>query len=122
VLRADYTNHHFGGDWKETIVAEIINLVDTTGGKVVFFEIPVSSINRQIGVPTEWRQSFTQYRMAHNIPYIGLGGINPPDSSFSDLTHLDPEPAKRFTIELANKIKALESGHLEPQRSISNIE
>lgn len=96
------------GDWQTTVVADIVRLVQSRGGSVVFFEIPISSVQaEEYRTPLRQRERLAfagqarEWKTTLLAPAVAL-----PDEAFPDLWHLDKPGAAVFTEQLARAYSA----------------
>lgn len=90
-------------DWDQRIVADILRLVRSRGGEVVFFEMPISSV---MALPYETPEShtsilaFSDWSRRNQCPLIKTGFVS-TDADFPDLWHLGISRSAEFSRLLA---------------------
>lgn len=90
-------------DWERTIIKDFVKLVRVSGGKVVFFEIPVCSLQAK-SLQTELRKQDAPSLAKHRVDW-GFSTLKVDficnDLDFPDLWHLRKSRSKDFSRSLA---------------------
>jgi hypothetical protein len=91
------------GDWRGSIQEDIVRLVQSHGGRMVFFEVPQSDVFAQVyRTPTRLADAAA---FAEQARRWGACVVRPPfattDDDFPDLWHLHSDRSPAFSAELA---------------------
>ncbi len=88
-------------DWDRTVFADLVRLMQRHGGRVVVFNVPLTSWHRLTDRPTpEKMQAFRRWARRHDVLVLDIP-TNYPDEAFPDLIHLANAYAPDFTWKLA---------------------
>lgn len=93
-------------DWEESVFNDIRVLVEQSGAKLMMFEVPLSSIQKdafEADKLNESIESFTNYREKYNIPLL-QPTLTTTDKDFPDLWHLSYQKGKEFSQLLSIEI------------------
>lgn len=91
------------GKWTETVLGQIVFLVQQAGGRVVFYEMPLHSVQatpRRTTVRMADVQSFHTQAAAWGTPFL-TPNFSYTDDDFPDFWHLKRSRAREFTAALA---------------------
>lgn len=91
------------GKWTETVLGQIVSLVQQAGGQVVFYEMPLHSVQaapRRTAIRMDDVASFRAQAAAWGTPFL-LPEFLFTDDDFPDLWHLKRSRAREFTVALA---------------------
>lgn len=91
------------GRWTETVLGQIVALVRQAGGQVVFYEMPIHSVQaapRRTAIRMEDAASFRAQATVWGTPVL-LPKFVFTDGDFPDLWHLKRSRAREFTVALA---------------------
>jgi hypothetical protein len=94
-----------GPNWDDRVIGSIVRRVKAMGGRVVFFEVPLHSLQAEIlwtEVRIADRQAFREQARAWGTPLIELKETF-PDEAFPDIWHLAKSRSAGFTRELARR-------------------
>jgi hypothetical protein len=98
--------------WDGTIVADLVHDVMQAGGKVVFYQIPLHSVQAnqyQTEIRRADRGAFEEQSRIWGAPLLDTG-FRVPDDDFPDIWHLRKSRSREFTIALAHKWLDVTSG------------
>jgi hypothetical protein len=93
-------------DWNEYVIADLVELVRSYGGDVVFFDMPVASgFARQFDSDVHRRnlESFGDFADQHDLVVLDLG-LELDDSAFPDLWHLGADGARVTTERIGTTL------------------
>jgi hypothetical protein len=96
-------------DWEQSIFMDMVKLVNDAGGKLIMFEIPLSSVQRQAyetKAAIRNIQEFSDFRKKYQIDYIKVP-FRTTDRDFPDLWHISNEKASEYSNVLAAEIDSL---------------
>jgi hypothetical protein len=91
------------GKWTETVLGRIVFLVRQAGGQVVFYEMPLHSVQaapRRTAIRMDDAAAFRAQAAAWGTPFL-LPEFSFTDEDFPDLWHLKRSRARAFTVALA---------------------
>lgn len=93
-------------DWSTTVTGWIVDRVRQSGGRVVFYRMPMSSAMRVESDNTRANaHTFREQAAAWGLPLLDAGVVF-GDADFPDLWHLSLEASVRFTDGLSAALKA----------------
>jgi hypothetical protein len=99
--------------WDRTVVADLVRLVQAAGGQVVFFEMPLHSMQSagyRAAAETSDQQTFRALTRAWRTPYLQPDFVA-HDEDFPDYWHLRKSRSQEFAVKLADAwLKATSSG------------
>ncbi len=88
-------------DWDRTVFADLVRLIQARGGRVVVFNVPLTSWHRLTQRPTPAKiRSFHRWARRHDVLVLDVPA-DYPDEAFPDLVHLADAYAPDFTWKLA---------------------
>ena len=93
-------------DWNDYVLADLVELVRSYGGDVVFFDMPVASgFARQFDTDAHRSNlaSFERFTDQHDLVVLELG-LELEDSAFPDLWHLGDEGAEITTDRIGSTL------------------
>ncbi len=94
-------------DWEDTVIDDIVDVVQSHGGQVVFFDVPQHSNYNGIYYEYETRdndrKAFREYLKKKGCIYI-KADFNYTDSDFPDKFHLGQTQSKPYSEALADQI------------------
>jgi hypothetical protein len=92
-----------GPSWDDRVIGSIVRRVHAIGGRVVFFETPLHSIQAKV-LKSDLRQAdrraFREQARRWGVPLVELS-VDYPDDAFPDIWHLARSRALEFTRALA---------------------
>jgi hypothetical protein len=106
-------------DWNQTILAELVRMVQGRGGRVAFFVMPLSSVQQkplQTPVRMRDRDEFTRVAATWGAPVIDVP-LRVSDEDFPDYWHLRRSRSAEFSRELASGLTR--AGVMAPAQSLT---
>jgi hypothetical protein len=104
-------NQEAVSSWDATIIRDLVDMVSSAGGNVVFYLMPVSSVQaRSLRTPVRNadRASFQQALFRWHAQYLAID-FSTSDADFPDLWHLRRSRSLEFTRSLAFCVAAKEN-------------
>jgi len=90
-------------NWEQTVLWDVIRFVRANGGNVVFYSMPLSTIQEQpLNTPLRQadKKAFITKAAACQVPYLTVP-FDKTDDDFPDLWHLRKSQSPKFTTALA---------------------
>jgi hypothetical protein len=91
-------------DWKTSIVADIVDLVHANNGRIVFFDVPLSTPFKQVYATPMRQHDIREFRNQAHLwdARILTPSVEYTDADLPDLWHAQHDLATRYTRELAS--------------------
>lgn len=93
--------------WDQTVVRSLVKLIQHDGGRVIFFEIPMSRVmtqSRSTALRLEDARNFQKKCKEWNTPFVHVP-FSTSEDDFPDQLHLRPEKQDDFTKVLVETVR-----------------
>jgi hypothetical protein len=91
-----------------SVLLELDRMLAAHNSKLVLFNIPLSTVERQVHITPVAESNFNllrQFLNTHNIAYVSFDFSGFKDDDFPDLWHLSKEKSKEYSQALARNVK-----------------